>query len=255
MYRRQIGRERGGTCRPVRTPSPKRATPRRTPQHRAVHNELVICFGPAAAFIAVANNSPVSLDRAGVPTIPFDSGVRPPRSKSRTTSVRVSSVGIRLRKRSVARIRIIEPLKLTNPVLGQPRQQVEQDRKRDPGGIAVHLVLIEPNVLKLAFIRSTRSIRSARESVSAGPATSPDRWAMPAPGRRSRVRMIAHTRRRRVETSSRRLCSTGRVRMPLTPPPEAIRRRMLRCARGSRPSAAIGRPARRASGTWPAVRL
>ena len=99
-------------------------------------------------FIAFANNSPVSLDRAGVPTIPFDSGVRPPRSKSRTTSVRVSSVGIRLRKRSVARIRIIEPLKLTNPVLGQPRQQVEQDRKRDPGGIAVHLVLIEPNVLK-----------------------------------------------------------------------------------------------------------
>jgi len=174
MYRRQIGRERGDARRPVRAPSPKRATPRRTrcrpslasvsascPVHRVRH--LLRTGGDVHR---LREQLAGLLDRAGVPTIPFDSGVRPPRSKSRTTSVRVSSVGIRLRKRSVARIRIIEPLKLTNPVLGQPRQQVEQDRKRDPGGIAVHLVLIEPNVLKLAFIRSTRSIRSARESVS-----------------------------------------------------------------------------------------
>src|SRR5215472_10732766 len=32
----------------------------RAPQHRALHSELVICFGPAAAFIVVANNSRVS---------------------------------------------------------------------------------------------------------------------------------------------------------------------------------------------------
>jgi hypothetical protein len=88
VYRRQIERERGDTRRPVRTPSPKRqhrgarsAGRRwRASQHRALHSESVICFGPAATFIAFANNSPVSLDRAGVPTIPFDSGVRPPRS-------------------------------------------------------------------------------------------------------------------------------------------------------------------------------
>ena len=58
MYRRQIGRKRGGTCHPVRAHPVRSEQHRgargachrwRAPQHRARHSELVIFFEPAAA--------------------------------------------------------------------------------------------------------------------------------------------------------------------------------------------------------------
>jgi hypothetical protein len=63
------------------------------------------------------------------------------------------------------------------------------------------------------------------------------------------MRLLAASRDRLTPSVFDRTCENASY-----PRPEAIRRRVLRCAQGSRPSAATGRPARRASGTSPAVR-